>query len=97
MLTVTEYSVELVKDPFGILSGQRYEFILELDIPEDDELYSEHGVFAKVIFKVDEAQSGIVSYDLYERVTNHYLDFDMEAEEEEALAAFCLAHLSENE
>lgn len=96
MLTVTKYTVELVKDPFGILSGKRYEFLLDLDIPEEDELYSEHGISARVIFKADEEQTSIISYDLIERTTDRILDFDLEAEEEEALAEFCKQHLPES-
>jgi len=97
MLTITEYSVELVKDPFKILSGKRYEFQIDLDIEEEDELYSENGIYIKVIYKVDEEQGSIVKYDLVEKSTNRYLDLDMEAEEEEALAAFCKEHYSEAE
>ena len=93
MLTVTEYSAELVKDPFGILTGKRYEFILDLEVPEDDELYSGNGVYVKVIYLVEEGRTGIVKYDLFERTTDKYLDFDMEADEEAALAAFCQEHL----
>ncbi|UVI30131.1 DUF6509 family protein [Paenibacillus spongiae] len=95
MLTVKKYNVEAVVDPYGILSGQRYEFQLDLDIPEEDELYSENGVYLKVIFMVDGEQSRILSYHFYEITTNQYLDFDMEPEEEEALTAYCREHLPE--
>jgi hypothetical protein len=95
MLTISEYSVELVKDPFQILTGKRYEFLLDLEIEEDDEIYSENGIYVKVIYKVEDEQGSIVTYDLIEKSTDRYLDFDMEAEEEEALAAFCKAHYSE--
>lgn len=95
MLTITEYSVELVKDPFQILSGKRYEFLIDLEIEEDDELYTENGIYVKVIYKVEDEQGSIVNYDLIEKSTEKYLDLDMEAEEEEELAAFCKAHYSE--
>jgi len=95
MLTITEYSVELVKDPFGILSGQRYEFLLQLAVPEDDELYSENGLYAKIVYRVDENRTGIVTCDLYERTTDKYVGFDIEEEERAALAAFCAEHLPE--
>ncbi len=95
MLTITEYSVELVKDPFQILSGKRYEFLLDLELEEDDELYSEKGIYIKVIYKVEEDQGSIVNYDLIEKTTDRYLDLDMETEEEEALAAFCKEHYAE--
>lgn len=97
MLNITEYTAELVKDPFGILAGKRYEFILDLDLEEDDELYSENGVAIRVIFKVDGNQSAVVRYDLIERTTNKPLDLDLEPEEEESLAAFCKDHLPEED
>lgn len=95
MLTIKEYSVEQVKDPFGILTGKRFEFVCDLDVPEDDELYSEHGVYLRVIYLDDENASRIIKYDFYERTTDQYLDFDMEPEEEEELTAFCREHLQE--
>ena len=97
MLTINEYSVELVKDPFQILSGKRYEFLLDLELEEDDELYSANGIYIKAVYKVDGEQGSIVNYDLIEKSTERYLDLDMEAEEEEALSAFCKEHYSEAE
>lgn len=95
MLTFTSYTVENVRDPFGILSGKRYEFMINMDVPEEDELYEENGVSARVIFKVEEEKSAIVSYDLIETTTGRILDFDMEEDEEAALALFCKEHLPE--
>ncbi|MBW7474694.1 pullulanase [Paenibacillus oenotherae] len=95
-LQVIEYSVELIKDPFGILTGQRFEFVLDLEIAEDDELYSENGVYAKVIYLVDDSRREIVKYDLYERTTDRYLDFVLDPEEETAVAAFCAEHYDKN-
>ncbi|KAI7278319.1 hypothetical protein KC345_g6040 [Hortaea werneckii] len=89
------YTVENVRDPFGILSGKRYEFVINLDVPEDDELYVENGVSARVIVKVEEEQTSIVSYDLQETTTGNLLDFDMEEDEEAALVLFCSEHLPE--
>ncbi|MCQ6561397.1 DUF6509 family protein [Paenibacillus mendelii] len=96
MLTIKEYTVESIRDPYGILSGQRYEFRFDLDVPEEDELYVENGVYVKTVFMVDGEQSRILSYHFYEASTDRYLDFDMEPEEEEALAAFCKEHLAED-
>lgn len=93
MLEIKEYSAEFVKDPFGILSGKRYEFVCDLEVPEEDELYRENGVYIRAIYLADEAR--IVKYDFFERVTDQYLDFDMEPEEEEQLTAFCKEHLPE--
>lgn len=95
MLTFKSYSVEDVKDPFGILTGKRYEFIVELDVPEDDELYVENGVSARAIIKVHEDEISMVTYDLQETTTGQLLDFEMEDDEEAALLLFCQEHLSE--
>jgi len=95
MFSIVKHSMEHVKDPFGILTGERYEFLLELSVPEDDELHSELGVYAKVIVKREQDQIGIVTYDLYEQSTNRYLDFELEPDEEEAIAAYCKITLSQ--
>ena len=66
-MNMTEYSVELIKDPFGILTGKRYEFFIDLEVDEDDELFSENGVAVRVIYKVDGKQESIVKYELLEK------------------------------
>lgn len=93
MLEIKEYTVEWVKDPFGILSGTRYEFVCDLEVPEEDELYQESGVYLRVIYVAEEDR--IVKYDFYERGADQYLDFDMETEEEEQMTRFCREHLPE--
>lgn len=93
MLTFTSYTVENIRDPFNILSGKRYEFVINLEVPEDDELYEENGLSARAIVKVEEEQLSIVSYDLLETTTGRVLDFDMEEDEEAALVLFCKEHL----
>ena len=49
IVNITEYTVELIKDPTGILTGNRYEFFLNISVPEDDELYHENGLQLKVL------------------------------------------------
>jgi len=93
MIEISAYSAELIKDPFGILPGTRYEFFLDLDVEEDDELFSEQGVSVRVVYGVEESRSGIVKYELLERSTEKYLDFELEAEELEAIETFCREHL----
>ncbi|MWC27978.1 DUF6509 family protein [Paenibacillus sp. MMS18-CY102] len=97
MLTITEYSVEFIKDPFGILAGKRYEFILDLDVPDDDELYQELGVYARVIYSLEESASRIVRYELRERSTDRYLEIELEDEELAVLADFCREQLASGE
>lgn len=95
MVTITEYSIEKLKDPFGILTGDRYEILLDITVPEDDELYTEVGIYIRVLYKVEENQSKLIKYDLLERGTDQLLDFELEDEEIEAVQAFCLKHLDE--
>jgi hypothetical protein len=93
MLTITGYSVEIIKDPFGILSGERYEFFLDIDVPDDDELYSENGIHIRVLYMVGENKAGIVTYDIIEKGEEKILDFELEAEEEAMIQEFCREHI----
>ncbi len=67
MLTIIGHKVEWIKDPFGILSGERYEFLLDVEVSEDDELYSENGLYIRVIYRVDENKTNLVKYEIFEK------------------------------
>ena len=95
MFAITEYSVEVIKDPFGILAGTRYEFMLDLDVPEEDELHTESGVYLRVVYSVEEGRERIVKYEFFERQSNQYLDFEMDEEEEKQIDAFCKERVQE--
>jgi hypothetical protein len=95
MIKITSYTVELVKDPFGILTGQRYEFMLDIDVEEDDELYSESGLYIRAIYNVEESSARLMQYELYEKTTQLYLDFDLEDDEVAVVEAFCKEHFQE--
>lgn len=92
MINITSYTVERVKDPFGILTGTRYEFLLDIEVEEDDELYSENGLYIRVIYSVEDTQSRIAKYELYEKSTQRYIDFDLEEDEVAVVDAFCREH-----
>ncbi|PLT34154.1 DUF6509 family protein [Bacillus sp. V5-8f] len=97
MLAITGYSVERLKDPFGILSGERYEFFLDIDVSEDDELFSEKGLNIRVLYTVDGDKQEIIKYDIIEKETEEILDFELEEDEEAIINSFCKEHLSEAE
>ncbi|WP_308634228.1 DUF6509 family protein [Paenibacillus silvisoli] len=97
MITITEFSVDKIKDPFGIIAGDRYEFRLDVDVAEDDELYVDGGVYIRVIYRVDGENAGIVKYELYESMNDKYMDFDLEEEEEQVIDSFCKEHFAEAE
>lgn len=93
-MKITEYTIEHLKDPFGILSGERYEFLLEIEVSDEDELYNENGLILKVLFGVDEAGGKILNYSLLERSTNNIIDLALEDDELETAAIFCSEHLT---
>ncbi|QFT89066.1 hypothetical protein FIU87_10450 [Bacillus sp. THAF10] len=94
-MIIKGHEAEKLKDPTGILEGERYEFFLELEIPEDDELYTENGVYLRLILAVAGENVKIASYQFYEDVTNKPLDFELEEEEEEQIRSYCNQHLHE--
>ncbi|WP_141503430.1 DUF6509 family protein [Paenibacillus luteus] len=97
MFAIKEFSSELVKDPFGILSGKRYEMVLDLEIPEDDELDHEEGISLRVIYVIEESGPRIAKYEFLTMTTNTYLDFELEEDEEKMVLEFCSEHYSQTE
>lgn len=97
MLAITEYTVELMEDPFGILLGSRFEFMLHLSVDEEDELYTEKGVYLRVIFTIDGDTKKISQYSFHENSTDRYLEFELEEDEEKMVFNFCAEHYQGNE
>jgi hypothetical protein len=94
-LNITSYLVDKLEDPFGLLSGDRYEFFLDLDVDVEDELYSDKGVGLKIIFVSDEKGQRLSQYHFFEKETEKVLDFALEVDEEELVLQFCKEHLEE--
>ncbi|MEI2663286.1 DUF6509 family protein [Rossellomorea sp. LJF3] len=92
-MNITSHHVEELKDPTGILSGDRYDVIFDVEVPEDDELYSEQGIYIKTIFVRDENGARIVQYTIIEKNTESFLDFELEEEEENLILAYCQEHI----
>lgn len=94
-LNITGHIVEKLEDPFGLLSGDRYEFFLELDVDEEDELYSDKGIGLRAIFVSDENSEKITNLYLYERGSEKVLDFELEDDEEALVLAYCKENAEE--
>lgn len=62
---------------------------------EEDELYSENGLYIKVIYAVDQNGSRIAQYQIFEDVTHKYLDFALDEEEEQQIADYCKQNIEE--
>jgi hypothetical protein len=95
MLKITEYTIEKLNDLFGILSGERYELFLDIEVPEEDELFSENGLYIRVLFAVEEQQGKLIKYDIFEKGNEGALEFDLEEDEEAMITDFCLKHSDE--
>jgi hypothetical protein len=89
MFSIEEYTVELLEDPTGLLSGDIYEFKIFIAVDEEDDLYSEKGVYVRVLFKVENNQKKITQASFHEQLTDSYLDFELEEEEEALIFHFC--------
>lgn len=94
-MNITGHTVEKLEDPFGLLTGDRYEFFIDLDVDEEDELYSEKGVGIKVIYAIDDNGPKISHYHFFEKETEKVLDFALEEDEEELINAYCQQNLGE--
>lgn len=92
MFEIKSYTVEKMNDPFGILSGDRYEFFLEIEVPEDDELYTDKGIMLRVIFVVDNQEEQISKYEFIENGSEEILDFELEEDEVQMVKDFCSQH-----
>jgi len=94
-MEVKEYTMKKMSDPTGILTGERYEFMLYITLDEDDELYSEGGTGIRAILAVEDNVERIATSNFFERATEKVLNFELEEEEEQAVLQFCKMHLEE--
>lgn len=94
-MKIISYTIEQIKDPTGILTGERYEFFLDIEVDEDDELFSENGASLRVLFYKDNNVSRILNYHFL--AADQILDFALDEDEEKIVAEFCNAHYTEIE
>ncbi|MEK4227993.1 DUF6509 family protein [Solibacillus sp. FSL H8-0538] len=92
-MDITHFSVEEILDPTNIIEGKRFEFLLDVEIDEDDELYMEAGIEIRVLIGQKDEEVRLVSYFIIEKAGNEYLDFALEDEEEAMILAFCKEQL----
>lgn len=89
-MEITGHTVEFLEDPFGLLAGERYEFLLDIAVDEEDELYSELGTGLKVIFSVEGDERKIAQYNFFEKSSGKVFDFALEEDEEEIVLKYCV-------
>ncbi|MFJ7951955.1 DUF6509 family protein [Lysinibacillus sp. NPDC096418] len=88
-MNITQFSVEEILDPTNIIEGKRYEFILDVEIDEEDELYHEAGIEIRVLLGEKDGEPFILNYFIIEKAENEYLDFELEDDELATILAFC--------
>lgn len=92
-MNITQYAVSELKDPTGILTGDRYEFRIYLDFEEDDELLEEDAAGLRAIYVVDGEADKITATYFFKKGTEQPLDFELEDEEIEEVLEFCRANV----
>lgn len=93
-MQIGAFSVEEIKDPTNIIEGKRFEFLIDIEVDEEDELYSEAGIEARVIVGQKEEEVRILNYFLLDKADNEILEFALEQEEEEIILRFVQEELS---
>lgn len=92
-MNITQFSIEEIQDPTNIIVGKRYEFLLDVEVDEDDELYSEAGIEVRVLIGKDDEGVRVLNYFILDKKDNEYLDFALEDDEEAMILAFCAEQL----
>ncbi|MCP1143305.1 DUF6509 family protein [Lysinibacillus endophyticus] len=89
-MEITQFSVEEIKDPTNIIEGKRFEFLIDVEVDEEDELYSEAGIEIRVLIgQNEEGETKLLNYFIMDKGENKYLDFGLEDEEESMILEFC--------
>lgn len=94
-MKITEYIMEEIIDPTGLINGERYEFKIYITLDEEDELYSEGGTGIRVIFAVEEATQRIAMAHFFKRENDEVLDFELEDDELQEILEFCKTNYQE--
>jgi hypothetical protein len=88
-MNITGHTVELLEDPFGLLTGNRYEYFLTIEVDEEDELYTEKGLLLKVLFLDNGEERRILQSYFIDQETEKVLDFELEDDEVIQVKKYC--------
>ncbi|MEK4698130.1 DUF6509 family protein [Solibacillus sp. FSL R7-0668] len=92
-MNITQYSIDEILDPTNIIEGKRFEFLLDVEVDEDDELYSAAGLEIRAIVGLINEEVRIMNYFITDKSNNELLDFALEDDEEAMILAFCKEEL----
>ena len=96
-MEITAFSIEEIKDPTNIIEGKRYEFLLDVEVDEEDELYSAAGIEIRVIAGQKDEEVRVLNYFLTDKADNKMLDFALEEEEEAMILQFVSEELNKQQ
>ena len=96
-MEITAFSVEEIKDPTNIIEGKRYEFLLDVEVDEEDELYSAAGIEIRVIAGQKDEEVRVLNYFLTDKADNKMLDFALEEDEEAMILTFVREELNKQQ
>ncbi|NLY79758.1 MAG: pullulanase [Lysinibacillus sp.] len=93
-MEVTQFTMEEIIDPTGIIEGKRYEFLLDIHVDEEDELYSEAGTQIRLLLGDNGEGLFIMNYFIQDKKDGKYIELALEEEEEQFLLDFCREQLN---
>lgn len=96
-MEITAFSIEEIKDPTNIIEGKRYEFLVDVEVDEEDELYSAAGIEIRVIAGQKDEEVRVLNYFLTDKADNKMLDFALEEEEEAMILQFVREELNKQQ
>lgn len=96
-MEITQYSLEEIKDPTNIIDGKRFEFLLDVEVDEEDELFSEAGIEIRVLIGQNGNDFNILNYFITDKTENKFLDLALEDDEEDMILTFCREQLTKEE
>lgn len=88
-MNITEYIMEEIIDPTGIIQGDRYEFRIFVEVEEDDELFRAAGLGVRAIVAAENNEVRLLSSYFYERETEKALPYSLEDDEIEQVLTMC--------
>lgn len=92
-MNILAYMMDEIKDPTNILEGQRFEFLLDIEVDEEDELYTEGGIDLRVIVSKNDDDIKIENYFFIQKSDQKVLEFGLEDDEEAEVLAFVKQHI----
>lgn len=96
-MNIINFMMEELVDPTGIIQGKRYEFLLDVEVDEEDELYSEAGTQIRLLIGDEGEGPFIINYFIMDKKDEHYIELALEEEEKQYLLAFCKEQLVNEE